>query len=599
MNQIEKNRFARAIDRTIEIFAPGLAARREGARRRLHAFRYAGATPSRDRVTTSYSLQGSESPTYARDRIQIMKEARDLAENGEVANAILGKFETHVAGRINYEPKTGSKRADNAIREWWPEWCKRADYTQRHSLQKLVQIGLRSTLTDGDCGLVPFIDEDGEAKVIGIEGDRIGSPHDTTPRRGYVHGIHLDSRNAPQSFEIYQRDEFGQYHSPELIPAVNFCHLANQGQFDRYRGVSAFAPVINVAVDIQEIVQFEKLAVKWGSMQTGVVTGAPGGPQSNEWYEDGDTTTGLAKRVQEVLYGQINYLENGENIMQFKTERPGAAWEGFLQLLIRLYAGGVNLPFGFVFDISQARGPGARFEAEQARRTFELWQDLLVEKALDKIKNIAITAAIARGDLPSHRRIFKGIWRFPRHASIDLGRESAADVAEVEAAIKSQGTVLAKYSLDGHTERRAIGEEIRDWMDISEELDVPLQYLIGDRVKSAQAPPEVGGEDDAEDGKDAKKGKGFSEIHLHDGRNGHASLQPINVRTAPIHLNLGKEAEPKKKVRKRIELKHRGSKVVGADIIEETEGGESKRSVKLEKGSRVRIDGNDLLEVQR
>ena len=592
MNHSERNRFARVIDRTVELFAPGIAAKRELARHKLNHlknFRYAGAVGSRDRASSSYSIQGTESPVYARDRITLMKEARDLAENGEVANAILGKFESHVSGRIGYEPKTGSKRADAAIREWWPDWCKRADYTERHSFTKLVQIALRSTLTDGDCGLVPFIDDAGECKIIGIEGDRIGSPHNTTPRKGYVHGIHLDGKMAPRFFEVYQSDLFGQYTSPELIPAENFCHVANQGQFDRYRGVTAFAPVINVAVDIQEIVQFEKLAVKWGSMQTGVVTGSPGGPQTNEWYADGETSSGMDKRVQEVMHGQINYLENGESITQFKTERPGAAWEGFLQLLIRLYAAGVNLPFGFVFDISQARGPGARFEAEQARRTFELWQDLLVEKALDKIKNVAITAAVARGDLPANRNIFKGVWRFPRHASIDLGRESVADVAEVNNGLKSQSTVLAKYSLDGHNERRAIGEELRDWMDIAEELQVPLEYLIGDRAKLGMQPDKA----------PEKSDKGMSAIHLHDSRNGQ-TVQPINVRTAPINLNLGKEGEPaKKKVKKRIELRHRGSKVIGADIIEETDEGESKRKVKLEKGKRLRVDGNDILEVSR
>jgi capsid protein len=523
-----------------------------------------------------------------------MKEARDLEENGELAQIILGKFETHVAGHISYNPQTGSRRVDNAISEWFAGWQRRADYTERNSFRKMVQIALRSTLTDGDCGLAVFLNNDGEARVLGIEADRIGDPYDTQPKPNEFSGIHVDGKKAPTGYEVFERDEFDQLINPEIVPATNFCHLANPNKFDRYRGITAFHSVIDTAVDINEIVQFEKMAVKWGSMQTGVITGMPGGPATNEFYADGEFDgTGQAQQIQEITYGQLNYLEGKDaKIEQFKTERPGAAWEGFLQFLIRMYAAGFNLPYGFVFDCAASRGPGARFEAEQAMRVFEIWQELLVEKILDKVKNIALVGALARGDIPTHRRFLKGNWQFPPSASIDIGRESQADVAEMAANIKSHKTTLRKYSLNGFEEREQIAIETRDWMDLAEKHDIPLE-MLSERFASIKA-----AEASKEQIEVAKKSDNGSAMGVN--VNNHTPPNHVEVKTAPIHLNVGKEAAPVPKVKKDIVLTRKNGKITGASILEVPENGQAtKRSVSLSKDKRARIDGNDILELPR
>lgn len=589
----ESTRFAKWIDSAVATFMPGRALERKIARERLHNFRYTGATSSRDRKATNQNLQSSESSTYARDRIQMMKEARNLEENGEIANSILGKFETHVTGHIGYNPRTGSKKADAKIGEWFTEWMSRADYTERHSLRKMAQIALRQALTDGDCGMATFLNDDGEARVIGIEADRIGDPYDTQPKPNEFSGVLVDGKKAPTGYRVFQRDEFDQLVNPEVVPAKNFCHLSNPNKFDRYRGITSFAPVIDTAVDVMEIVQFEKLAVKWGSMQTGVVVGQPGGPQTNEFFEDGENSSGRGFQTQELQHGMIQYLE-GDNasIQQFQTQRPGAAWDGFIQLLIRLYAAGFNLPYGFVFDAASSRGPGARFEAEQADRVFSIWQQLLVEKALDKIKNIALIGAMANGEIPSNRNFMRGAWQFPPAASIDVGRESAADVAEMGAGIKSHKTTLRKYSLNGFDERRQIALETKDWIELSEELDIPLELLMGEKAL-------LGKETEPETQKQAN-GKGFEREIYYLPKNGDTPAPQVNVRTAPINLNLGKESTPAPKVKKKIELQRKNGKIVGASILEVPENGQAtKRSVSLSKDKRARIDGNDIVELPR
>ena len=592
---IPQSKFSKFVDSAVALFSPTAAVSRAIARQKLHHFRFTGATASRDRRSvTGQNLQGSESSTYQRDRIALMKEARNLEENGEIAQVILGKFETHVAGHIAYNPQTGSRRVDNAISEWFADWQKRADYTERNSFRKMVQIALRSTLTDGDCGMVAFLNDEGEARVIGVEADRIGDPWDSRPKPNEVSGILLDGKKAPTGYRVYQRDERDQYVNPEVVPAANFWHFANPNKFDRYRGITAFHSVIDTAVDINEIVQFEKMAVKWGSMQTGVITGMPGGPAANEFFADGEFGgTGQAKQIQEITYGQLNYLDGKDTkIEQFKTERPGAAWEGFLQFLIRLYSAGFNLPYGFVFDCASSRGPGARFEAEQAMRVFNIWQELLVEKLLDKVKNISLIGALSRGDIPSHRRFLKGSWQFPPSASIDIGRESAADVAEMGANIKSHKTTLRKYSLNGFDEREQIAIETRDWMDLAEKHNIPLEMLSERfaKIKQAEAAAESAKESKESD---KKNGKAMG-VEV----NNHTPPNHVEVKTAPIHLNLGKEAPERPKVKKDIVFTRKNGKIVGASVLETPENGQAtKRRISLQKNHRTRIDDNDVLEI--
>ena len=524
-----------------------------------------------------------------------MKEARDLEENGQISNAILGKFDTHVTGRIHYVPTTGKKKTDEAMGEWFADWSKRADSTGRHSFRKMMQIVLRSTLTDGDAGIVPYFNDDGEARIIGIESDRIGDPNRQEVRPDYINGIHIDvGTKAPVSYSVYERSEYGAYSNPENIPASNFCLIANQNRFDRYRGITAFASVIETAVDISEIIQFEKMAVKWGSMQTGIVTGSAGGPPTNEYFADGTNTSGATNQVQEVNYGQITYLDGKDSkLEQFKTDRPGAAWEGFIQLLIKLYAAGVNLPYGFVFDIANARGPGARFEAEQARRTFEGWQDIMVEKAMDKIKNMALAGAISRGEIPSDSNFMRGTWQFPRHPSIDVGRESAADVSELKNGVKSQATILRKYALDAHQERRRIAEETAHWMELSKEHKVPIELLMGERASAfamsqtpAQAPAE-------------SKAKAFEQTLIVGNQDTPAPIQPVNVRT-PVNVTIAQEKESKPSVKKKVSFVRKHGKIIGAEMTETPTGGDPTiKKIQLSKDRIARIEDNTVIEIPK
>jgi hypothetical protein len=95
---------------------------------------------------------------------------------------------------------------------------------------------------------------------------------------------------------------------------------------------------------------------------------------------------------------------------------------------------------------------------------------VLTDKVLDPIKNDVILAAIASGDLdmppakdgetPAQalRRATKGEWRWPARMTIDVGRESAANLNEHRQGIKSGQQIAAEQGTDFETvlEQKAI-----------------------------------------------------------------------------------------------------------------------------------------------
>jgi len=471
------SRFVRVIDDLIGVIAPKSALERHIARQRLHLFRYEAASSSRERRTSSASLGSPESSGYQRDRVQLGKDGRDLAENGDLAAGILGKFENHVIGSLRYQARTGDDTYDGEIEEYFGDWSRICDLTGRHSFHQLAQLGLREVLAIGDEGTV-VVRDGGRLLLAGIEADRIGNPHESRAEENYVGGILLDELKRPKAYRVYNRTVTGAYENPVEIPAHSFIHVFKPRRYDEYRGISAFHPVINTVRDIKEIVEFEKLAVKWASCQTGVVSSDAKGPDVADYYESGTyPNSGTAQRIEEITPGRVNYIPENGRFEQFKIDRPGAAWQGFLQLLIRLYAAGLNLDYGFVFDMSGLTGPAARFVSEQAKRTFQGWQRLLEDKKLNRIKNLVIANGIANGDLKAKPNWMRGVWQFPAHPTIDIGRESAANLNENRQGIKSMDTILGPEGLDGGEEREKIAQEAADWLRLSKKHNVPVEMM--------------------------------------------------------------------------------------------------------------------------
>jgi hypothetical protein len=111
-------------------------------------------------------------------------------------------------------------------------------------------------------------------------------------------------------------------------------------------------------------------------------------------------------------------------------------------------------------------------EAAMAERTFLRWRGLLEGKFLDRIKNIILLDAAARGLIPDSEYLLDGRWCWPAKVSIDYGREANADIALWKAGLKTAGQIYSDMGEDYEEALRARAKEANMIKELGQEFDI-------------------------------------------------------------------------------------------------------------------------------
>jgi lambda family phage portal protein len=474
------------IDKAIAFVNPQGAVDRLVARQKIKNFEYDAVKYSRERKGPS-SLSGAEDYRSNYDRVELMKRARDLAENVGLVRSILMKFASHTAANISYQARTENPEVNSEVEAYWAEWWDKCDISTRHTGSTLMQVAIISMLRDGDFLFVLVRDSDGNLKIQGIEGDRLGDPYKVYTSSELIGGIHIDQRTgAPTAYDIYSRTIGDMYSYQATIPSSQAFHLFDPLRIDQYRGISAFHTAINDATDIHEIVGFEKMAAKVASSQSAIVKRNNNNASDLSSLTNDQDINGSIIKLEAIESGKISYLEPGEDIVfPDGPSRPSGAFAEFHKILLRNICLGLGIPYSFAVDPSSMSGPTARLEMQQAGRTFRRYQKLLEDKVLRPIKNIVIADGVARGLIEENvgSRTTRGIFNFGANVSIDLGRESASAIAEFKTGLRTAADIYSERGQDFESSLRQRAQEASFIKKLSKEYDIPA-VAISDIVES-------------------------------------------------------------------------------------------------------------------
>ena len=468
------------IDKAIAFVNPQKAVDRLVARQKLKSFEYDAVKYSRERRGPS-NLSGAEDYRSNYDRVELMKRARDLAENVGLVRSLLLKFAGHVAGTISYQARTQNPKVNSDVEAYWNEWWDKCDISSRHTGSTLMQVAVMSMLRDGDFLFVLVRDSDGNLKVQGIEADRLGDPYKVYTSLELIGGIHIDrNTGAPTAYDIYNRS-IGDFYTYQLtVSASQAFHLFDPLRIDQYRGVSAFHTAINDATDIYELTSFEKMAAKVASSQSGIVKRNNNNAADLSTLSTEEDISGNQIKLETIESGKISYLEPGEDIIfPNGPSRPSGAFMEFHKVLMRNICLGLGIPYSFAVDPSAMSGPTARLEMQQAGRTFKRYQNLLNDKVLRPIKNIVIADAVARGLIQGNEggKTTRGIFNFGANVSIDLGRESASAIAEFKSGLRTGSDIYAERGADWEASMRQRAIEAKAIQDLAKEYGVPPETI--------------------------------------------------------------------------------------------------------------------------
>ena len=481
------------IDKAIAFVNPKGAVDRLVARQKIKNFEYDAVKYSRQRKGPS-SLAGAEDYRSNYDRVELMKRARDLAENVGLIRSILMKFASHTAANISYQARTENPVVNSEVEAYWAEWWDKCDITTRHTGSTLMQVAMISMLRDGDFLFVLVRDSDGNLKIQGIEGDRLGDPYKVYTSSELIGGIHIDQRTgSPTAYDIYSRSIGDMYSFQTTIPSSQAFHLFDPLRIDQYRGISAFHTAINDATDIYDIVNFEKMAAKYASSQAGIIKRNNNNASDLSSLTNDQDINGSIIKLEAIESGKISYLEPGEDIVfPDGPSRPSGAFAEFHKILLRNICLGLGIPYSFAVDPSAMSGPTARLEMQQAGRTFRRYQKLLDDKVLRPIKNIVIADGVARGLIEENvgSRTTRGIFNFGANVSIDLGRESASAISEFKTGLRTAADIYAERGQDFESAMRQRAIEAKLIKDLAEKYGVAPE-TISDIVTPTPPPPQL------------------------------------------------------------------------------------------------------------
>lgn len=471
-------------DKAIAFFSPKTAIKRMKYREAFKAFAYNGGQRGSRERQNAYIFPNSspESSLIQLERIQCIWECRDLSDNFGIADNIYRLYCDYVLGDLhNIRFNTGNKDDDKNLQRKWKTWCRLCDYSNRDNFNQLMRLAKRSQLRDGDVD-VRFVEDTIEIGKIKrkmlriqlIEADRIGSPFNVVVSRSYIGGLILDPETGRVlQHDIYRREPQGSMYVPQAkIDANEVIHFRNLRRADQYRGIPLLAPAIPAYRDLKEILENERIATKVLSSYTMFITSQTGDSTDDPDVYPGvgsaatDPGTGNQNVYKDIGPGSIMYGNPGEEPKMLTPDRPSPAFQGLVKTLFTEIFACAGIGYNFAYEGGDVNGVYARLDSTKTQRTFAQDWRFTSEYLINPTVHRWFQFEEANGymDDISPETISNRAWENfsftqPAHPTVDVGRESSANLAELDKSVKSRHTIAAEQGLNWDDEQAQILKE--------------------------------------------------------------------------------------------------------------------------------------------
>ncbi len=419
---------------------------------------YEGSRWSPNRSWVWFPLQDAKRDLDRFTRYELNKHARYLYKNSPFTRGLIERLVSLTVGS-GFKPvfKSESNPAwPRKAKKWWAKKSRNINLGPRATFSQYQRAVGRARFLDGGCFSIKTFDAliDFQNKVQGVEDDRCtGGSHEQEQNNqtGNVDGCNLNAQGAVVSYT------FRGVETP--YPAEDVIHHFTPTRLGQYRGETILAAAINTARDVDDILALEKQSVKYASskkdiikknsaeldpeqarllrfgQQFGSVYSLPndGGRAQNDYYK--------------VQFGaETTILNPGDEYVPYMPERPGSAWQGFMDFLSNTICLSTNLPPSVLLPINVG-GTDIRRDLDIAQRVVDPWQmDIACE--LDEILDYLIQPEIFDGELRGAPADWSVTWHFPPKINVDRA-QAAQDRLDVQAGLMSIEEYHARYGDDG------------------------------------------------------------------------------------------------------------------------------------------------------
>lgn len=455
------------IDRIVQYFNPIRAHERFKARAALSvAGGYIGASTTRRGLSQWTPRAGSADADVSRDLPTLRARSRDLSRNAPLATGAINTLCTNSVGTgmklqscidralLGMEESEADDWESSVEREWRlfaeSRECDAGRTLNFYDLQDLV---FRSALESGDVFiLMPYIERPGSPygiKLQVIEADRVCNKDNKGDTAEVVGGVVKDRYGAPVAYHIldsHPGNVFGQSVANRTWTTVrafgnksgrrNVLHLFQTTRPGQTRGVPYLAPVIEPLKQLDRYTEAELMAAVISGMFTVFIETQAGDGELAPMIPTSETGGATTDEDYKLAPGAIVGLAPGEKINAADPKRPNAAFDPFVQAILRQIGVALEIPFELLVKHFTASYSAARAALLEAWKFFSTQRRWLSESFCQPVYEAWMEEAVLIGrisapgffDDPIIRAAYLGAeWIGPAKGMID-------ERAEVEAA---------------------------------------------------------------------------------------------------------------------------------------------------------------------
>lgn len=441
--------------------------------------RYEGARQTTQRSTLHGSVQNARHDIDAYNRYELVRRSRYFERNNAFVNRLADLTEQYTVGQgLTFFPSSQDTEWNARALSYWRDWTKFADLSSRLSFGTLQGIIARALFVDGEIFILLTRGESGRPRIQLVESHRVKTP--PTGAKNIIDGIEIDDRGRPIAYHIVSEDS-DRKETFTRAAAEFVVHVFEPGRPGQYRGLPMLYPVMNDLHDLDDLQIFEMQAAKEASRVQNVIKTSTGEVSDDDLIRgtmSGSDNVERADYYKDIFAGEVKVLKHGDDFQQFRVERPSAATSGYWDYLTSKVCCGVGIPKEIVLP-SSMQGTSMRSVLDIANSFFRGRSAVIADhlrRVYEYVMEVAIQSEPSLQTPPVDW--YRSTYRAPRSINVDVGRNSAAAVAEFKTGMRTLQSIYAETGEDWREQLRQKASEIAYARELANEFNVDRAEIM-------------------------------------------------------------------------------------------------------------------------
>lgn len=427
-------------------------------------------------------------------RSQLVLWSRELEENGGIYVALVGLFEKFTVGAngLQFIPNSSDTAWNQKARDWWTGWERVCDLTSLQHFGTIQNLIARTWFKDGEIFILKTYgrDRDGvkRPRIQLIECQRVRSPASLPLPQRIFDGVEVNDIGRPVAYWISSGLDDKVV---TRVDAANVVHIFEPVRANQYRGIPIPYAVLNDIIDYRQLMAYEMLKAKDNADTSRVFktnTGdVPAGQVFKSKFNDaGTTNTGAAtvesrtRYLEKATGAKIIGLLPNEEMAEHVSSGVSAGTQYQHEEVLSVICAGVEISKQLVMP-SSMQGTVVRADLDSCAMSFRC-RSAFLANALAYIYRWALTEAIYANENGLGVNVpddyLKVTARPPRAPNVDVGRNSAAIIAEIKAGLRTYEGTIGEMGGDWREVFTQKGQELAFAAEVEKKFTLPAGAIL-------------------------------------------------------------------------------------------------------------------------